>query len=186
MLVVNNDSDTGRAEIVWEKGTNRAAFYRGEVDKYGWVDIGSSFLPSELTTAFLLGQLEMIEEIQMKRKNIFNRYFSNLLPLQVQGNLRLPFVPDYAGSNGHLFFVVTNDLQERDRLIQYLVRKGIQAVFHYLPLHRSAFFTTKHDGRELMNAVRYAETLIRLPFYYDLSEDDLDKVCEAIQEFYGK
>lgn len=186
MLVVNDPLHISRSEIVWEKGTNRAAFYRGEVDKYGWVDVGSSFLPSELTAAFLMGQLEMIAEIQHKRKAIFNAYMQYLKPLADPATITLPSIPSYATQNGHLFYILAKDLEERDRLILFLKKKGVQAVFHYLPLHKSAFYTSKHDGRQLPNADRYADTLIRLPFYYDLSMEDVEYISLSIAEFFKR
>ncbi|NVO20910.1 MAG: dTDP-4-amino-4,6-dideoxygalactose transaminase [Bacteroidetes bacterium] len=184
LFVVNDSRFIGRSEIIWEKGTNRAAFYRGEVDKYGWVDIGSSFLPSDLTAAFLYGQIEMLGEIQRKRKEIHSRYLSRLSGLEQQAKLSLPTCPDYATQNGHLFYILTSGLDERDQLIRYLGKNGIQAVFHYLPLHSSSFYSNRHDGRELSNADRYARTLIRLPFFYDLTENEIDEVSDLIHQFY--
>jgi dTDP-4-amino-4,6-dideoxygalactose transaminase len=184
LLVVNDERFANRSEIIWEKGTNRAAFYRGEVDKYGWVDIGSSFLPSDLMAAFLYGQLEMIDDIQQKRKSIFTRYFSNLTPLQQAGKIQLPYSPAFSSQNGHLFYILTNNLTERDKLISHLNNHGIQSVFHYLPLHTSLFYANKHDGRPLPNAERFSQTLVRLPFFYDLVETEIDKVCDCISDFY--
>jgi len=185
MLIINDEQFVKRSEIIWEKGTNRAAFSRGEVDKYGWVDIGSSFLPSELAAAYLMGQLEMLEDIQQRRKKIFQSYLEKLRPLEDSGFIRLPVIPAYAEQNGHLFYILSRNLTERDQLISYLKSKGIQAVFHYLPLHSSAYYREKHDGRVLANANRFAETLIRLPFFYDLSEADIDKVCSTIHSFFN-
>ncbi len=184
MLVINDERFLTRSEIIWEKGTNRAAFNRGEVDRYGWVDIGSSFLPSDLTAAFLLGQLEMIEDIQQKRNAIFNGYFKKLSELQESGKAQLPNYPSYATRNGHLFYLIASNQQERDQLISSLNKQGIQSVFHYLPLHSSLYYTGKHDGRELPNAVRYASCLVRLPFFYDLTENETDAVCRALINFY--
>jgi len=184
MLAVNDEKLAGRSEIIWEKGTNRAAFYRGEVEKYGWVDIGSSFLPSDLTAAFLFGQLEMAEDIQKKRKEIFSRYADSLASLEKAGKIRLPYVPDYSSPNGHLFYILTHDLAERNRLIAHLGKKGIQAVFHYLPLHLSDYYSHLHDGRELKNAFRYSDALLRLPFFYDLTVEMQVEVCDAIYSFY--
>jgi dTDP-4-amino-4,6-dideoxygalactose transaminase len=186
MLVVNDLTLAPRAEIIWEKGTNRAAFYRGEVDKYGWVDVGSSFLPSDLAAAYLLGQLDMLDDIQQKRKHIFDSYMGLLQPLQQSGDLRLPVIPGYASHNGHLFYIVTNDPAQRDKLIKYLLQKGIQAVFHYLPLHQSPYFKDKYQGLPLPEAERYADCLLRLPFYYDLTEQDIETVTSAVFSFYKK
>ena len=185
MLVVNDEHFAGRSEIIWEKGTNRAAFYRREVEKYGWVDIGSSFLPSDLTAAFLYGQLEMAEDIQKKRKEIFNHYAANLSMLEKAGKVKLPGIPEYSSPNGHLFYILTHDLSERNLLIAHLGKQGIQAVFHYLPLHLSDYYSHHHDGRELKNAVRYSDTLLRLPFFYDLTGEMIQEVCESIASFYG-
>jgi len=185
MLVINDERFLDRSEIIWEKGTNRAAFNRGEVDKYGWVDIGSSFLPSELTAAFLSGQIEMLDEIQLRRKAIFNSYQSALAHLEASGKIRLPFCPAYASQNGHLFYILTRNLDTRDRLISFLARKGIQAVFHYLSLHSSSYYSPKHDGRQLPNSDHFSSNLIRLPFFYNLQDQDIEKICEAIGIFYA-
>ena len=184
MLVVNDTAIAPRAEIIWEKGTNRAAFYRGEVDKYGWVDVGSSFLPSDLAAAYLFGQLEMLDDIQKKRKQIFNSYFELLKPLQDSGDITLPVIPEYAMHNGHLFYIVTNDAIHREKLLAHLNEQGIQAVFHYLPLHLSPYFKDKYKGIPLPEAERYADNLLRLPFYYDLSEAEIEKVANSISEFF--
>ncbi|MBK7214387.1 MAG: dTDP-4-amino-4,6-dideoxygalactose transaminase [Bacteroidales bacterium] len=181
MLVINDESLAERAEIIWEKGTNRAAFSRGEVDKYGWVDIGSSFLPSELTAAFLMGQLEMIDDIQQKRLSIFNCYYQNLLPLDQKGLIRIPHPNELSSGNGHLFYLLAKNLAQRDQIIQGLKKSGIQAVFHYLPLHSSKFFSPLHDGRLLPNADRYSETLVRLPFFYDLRNSEIDEICSVVR-----
>lgn len=184
MLVINEKCALNRAEIIWEKGTNRAAFFRGEIDKYGWVDIGSSFLPSELTAAFLFGQLEQLEQIQQKRKFIWQYYYDKLKILEEKDIIRLPFIPEYATNNANMFYFLTKDNKTRDKLLKYLNKRGIQAVFHYLPLHQSQYYSEKHDGRDLPNAVRYSETIIRLPFYYELQEDQQEFVCKMIKDFY--
>jgi dTDP-4-amino-4,6-dideoxygalactose transaminase len=186
MLVVNDMNLAPRAEIIWEKGTNRAAFYRGEVDKYGWVDVGSSFLPSDLAAAYLFGQLDKLEDIQLRRKHIFDTYFTALQPLQQSGNIQLPVIPEYASHNGHLFYLVTHKPEQRDQLIKFLLSQGIQAVFHYLPLHQSPYFKDKYTGAPLPEAVRYAHCLLRLPFYYDLTDHDIEKISQAIFSFYKK
>lgn len=186
MLVLNDEQYFNRAEIIWEKGTNRAAFYRGEVDKYGWVDIGSSYLPSDLVAAFLFGQLEMLEEIQKKRVSVFQRYYSNLKPLAEKSLFSLPEIPGYATCNGHLFYLVTRSAAERDNLLSFLKQKGVQAVFHYLPLHMSSFFAAKHDGRALPNTIRFSESLIRLPLFYEITDQQVDYVCECIVQYFKK
>ncbi len=184
MLVVNDMNYAERAEIIWEKGTNRAAFYRGEVDKYGWVDIGSSFLPSDLAAAYLTGQLDRLDDIQQKRKHIFNRYMELLAPLQRSGDLQLPVIPEYASHNGHLFYLVTRKPAQRDQLILHLASHGIQAVFHYLPLHLSPYYSKKYDGLPLPESERYAACLLRLPFYYDLSDQQLEIVADCVSSYY--
>ncbi|MBL4715027.1 MAG: dTDP-4-amino-4,6-dideoxygalactose transaminase [Bacteroidia bacterium] len=186
MLVVNNEKYIDRAEIIWEKGTNRAAFFRGEVSKYNWIDIGSSFLPSEITAAFLWGQLENLDAIQLKRKELWERYYSLLVGLQDKEQLILPVIPDYATKNGHLFYIVCKDKSERDSLITHLKSNDVHALFHYLSLEQSPFYKDKHDGRKLPNAERYTDCLVRLPMYYDLSDSEVIRVVEFIMDFYNK
>lgn len=183
LLVVNDERFVRRAEIIWEKGTNRAEFFRGEVNKYGWVDMGSSFLPSEVNAAFLWAQLENIDDIQAKRKQLWNRYYERLKPLAEQGRFRLPDVPDYATNNAHMFYLVLPDLEERTSFIAALKANGVQAVFHYLSLHSSDYYAPRHDGRELPQCDRYADCLVRLPLYYDLSEEQVDSICDLISTY---
>jgi len=185
MLVVNDPQFAKRAEIIWEKGTNRSAFFRGEVDKYGWVDVGSSFLPSEIVAAFLWAQLENLENIQNKRKVIWNQYWEGLLPLQEKGWIQLPHIPEYATNNAQLFYVVCKNLQQRTGLLEHLKKENIYAVFHYLSLHKSPFYNNKHDGRELMNSDFYSDTLVRLPMYYELEKNDVDRIVKSIDAFFG-
>ena len=175
MLVINDERFIRRAEIIWEKGTNRAEFYRGEVNKYGWVDTGSSFLPSEIVAAFLWAQLEHLDEIQSERRRIWARY--NAAFEGVRGVTR-PYIPPYATNNAHMFYLLLPDLAKRTAFIDQMREAGILTVFHYLPLHSSAFYRAKHDGRALPNCDRYADTLVRLPLYYDLGADQ-DRVISA-------
>jgi dTDP-4-amino-4,6-dideoxygalactose transaminase len=185
MLVINDDRFLDRSEIIWEKGTNRAAFSRREVSKYNWVDIGSSFLPSELTAAFLLAQLENLDSIQRKRIEHWKYYCQKLEALQRFGKIKLPQFQDFATINGHIFYLTVNNLEVRDRLLAFLKFYGIQAIFHYLPLHNSPYF--KEAGQAipiLPNAERYGETLVRLPLYVELSEKQMDFVIEKISEFF--
>jgi dTDP-4-amino-4,6-dideoxygalactose transaminase len=184
MLVINDERFVKRAEIIWEKGTDRAAFSRGEVNKYGWKDIGSSFLPAEIIAALLYAQLERFDEIQSLRKKIWHYYYNNLKPLEEAGLISLPDVPEWATVNGNMFFMVTNDREERMRLLSFLKEKDIYAVFHYLPLHSSDFFSPKHDGRVLPNTDHFSDCIIRLPFYNEMKEDEMLFVVEAIQRFY--
>ena len=185
MLAINDPQFVGRAEIIREKGTNRSAFFRGEVDKYNWVDVGSSFLPSDIIAAFLYAQLEQLDVIQQKRKHIWEYYHNALLPLQKNGNFKMPFIPDYASNNAHMFYLVCNSIEERTALIQHLRNHNIYAVFHYLSLHKSEYYMDKHDGRELTWADHYTDCLLRLPFYYELSDADLLHVTTTIHSFFA-
>jgi dTDP-4-amino-4,6-dideoxygalactose transaminase len=184
MLVVNDEQFLKRSEIIWEKGTNRSAFFRGEVNKYEWVDVGSSFLPSEIIAAFLYAQLENLDDIQARRKSIWNAYYRELKELEDKKLLRLPFLPDYASNNAHIFYVICRSLDERTELIKYLKTKNVHSVFHYLPLHKSEFYKRKHDGRELKMTEFYSDHLLRLPFFYDLGEKEIRHVTDSIKEFY--
>jgi dTDP-4-amino-4,6-dideoxygalactose transaminase len=182
MLVINDEQFANRAEIIREKGTNRSAFFRGEVDKYGWVDVGSSFLPSDIIAAFLYAQLENLEEIQRQRKAIWNAYYRRLLPLQEQGKIVLP---GHDVNNAHMFYIVCKDLEERQALIAKLKDDQVLAVFHYLSLHKSPFYHDKHDGRPLPNSDHFSDSLLRLPLYYELSEADIDRITAIIHRFYS-
>jgi dTDP-4-amino-4,6-dideoxygalactose transaminase len=185
MLVINNPQHTQRAEIIREKGTNRSSFFRGEVDKYSWVDIGSSFLPSDIIAAFLWAQLEHLEDIQARRKAIWNRYYAAFGALSDQG-IGLPAIPAYATNNGHLFSLVTRSLEERSALIDHLKQLQILPVFHYLSLHTSPFFAAQHDGRELPWADHYTDRLVRLPLYYELTPDLQQRVVDGVCGFYSR
>lgn len=184
LLVVNDERFIRRAEIIWEKGTNRAEFFRGVVNKYGWVDMGSSFLPAEINAAFLWAQLENLDEIQSKRKLLWDRYYELLKPLADKGYFALPDIPDYASNNAHMFYLVFPSLETRTVLIKHLKENDILAVFHYLSLHSSAYYKDKHDGRVLRECDRYADTLVRLPMYYDLSIEEVEKICNLINLYY--
>jgi len=181
MLAINDERFIHRAEIVWEKGTNRAEFFRGEVNKYGWVDTGSSFLPSEIVAAFLWAQIENLDDIQVKRKQIWNVYFERLKPLADKGYFSLPEIPDYATNNAHMFYLVCNSLEERTNLIAHLKKNDILAVFHYLSLHKSEFYKDKHDDRDLPNCDRFADCLVRLPMFYELMQKDIEYICNTIK-----
>jgi dTDP-4-amino-4,6-dideoxygalactose transaminase len=185
LLVINDEKFIHRAEIIWEKGTNRAEFFRGEVNKYGWVDLGSSFLPSEVNAAFLWAQLESIDEIQAKRKQLWNRYYERLAPLADKGFFTLPHIPEYASLNAHMFYLVLPDLASRTALIATMKANGILAVFHYLSLHSSEYYKDKHDGRALVQCDRYADCLVRLPLYYDLTIEEVDMICDYINTHYN-
>lgn len=185
LLVINDEQFIHRAEIIWEKGTNRAEFFRGEVNKYGWVDMGSSFLPSEVNAAFLWAQLESVDEIQAKRKLLWNRYKERLEPLASKGCFTLPHIPEYASLNAHMFYLVLPDLASRTALIATMKANGILAVFHYLSLHSSDYYQDKHDGRALEQCDRYADCLVRLPLYYDLTIEEVDMICDYINAHYN-
>jgi len=184
LIAINDSSMQRRAEIIREKGTNRSAFFRGEVDKYGWVDVGSSFLPSEITSAFLLAQLESVDRIQAQRRLLWDAYYDRLKPLEKRGVLKLPLIPSYATNNAHMFYILCDSLEDRTKLIQYLKEQGIMSVFHYQPLHRSPYYSNRHDGRPLPNADRYADTLLRLPMYHDLKSEEVDYICERLSTFF--
>ena len=182
MLGINDERFIRRAEIIWEKGTNRAEFFRGEVNKYGWCDIGSSFLPSEVVAAFLWAQLEALDDVQIKRKQLWNKYYELLKPMGERNRFSLPDIPEYATNNAHMFYLVCHSLTERTEIIKRLKENDILAVFHYLSLHSSEFYKDKHDGRPLPECDRYADCLVRLPMYYDLNESDVSMICELLKE----
>ena len=182
MLVINDERFTKRAEIIWEKGTNRAEFFRGEVNKYSWVDIGSSFLPSDIVAAFLYAQLEHLDDIQNKRKSIWQQYYSRLKPLADEGIIKIPHIPDYATNNAHMFYIVLNSLDQRNDLIRKLKEKDIHSVFHYLSLHKSPYYLDKYDGEELVMSDNYTDCLLRLPFYYELDVEDINLICDIIKQ----
>jgi dTDP-4-amino-4,6-dideoxygalactose transaminase len=169
LLAINDDKFIDRAEIIWEKGTNRSSFFRGEVDKYGWVDIGSSFLPSEIIAAFLWAQLENLEKIQNQRKEIWGNYFKRLIDWAQKNEIELPLTPDYATNNAHMFYLVCKNLEQRTKLLTHLKQNEILAVFHYISLHTSPFYLSKHQGGELPETDRFTDTLVRLPLFYELT-----------------
>lgn len=185
LLVINDERFIRRSEILWEKGTNRAEFFRGAVNKYGWVDMGSSFLPAEINAAFLWAQLENLDEIQGKRKAIWDRYNTSLQSLATKGLFRLPQIPDYATNNGHMFYVVCRNLEERSGLIEYLKEHDVTAPFHYLSLHKSEFYTNHSSNiPELPVCDMYADCLVRMPMYYELDLDQVDMIVSLIEEYY--
>lgn len=181
LLAINDERFIRRAEIIWEKGTNRAEYFRGEVNKYGWVDTGSSFLPSEVVAAFLWAQLEHLDQIQNKRKALWQRYYDNLSNTP-DAKYTLPVIPNFATNNAHMFYLVCRNLEERTALIKKLKDNEILAVFHYLSLHSSPYYKDKHDGRDLPNCDRFADCLVRLPMFYELEMEDVDRICKVITE----
>ena len=188
MLCINDERFIRRAEIIWEKGTNRAEFFRGEVNKYGWVDTGSSFLPSEVIAAFLWAQLENLDDIQSRRKHLWELYYTSLLPIvnRQSPNLALPNLPEYATNSAHMFYLVCDSLEQRTALIKHLKDNGVLAVFHYLSLHSSPYYSDKHDGRALLECDRYADCLVRLPMYYDLKDEEVVEICKLIKRYMEK
>ena len=187
LLTINDERFVRRSEILWEKGTNRAEFFRGAVNKYGWVDMGSSFLPSEINAAFLWAQLENLEEIQNKRRKIWALYYQGLKGLAAEGKFRLPQIPDYATNNGHMFYLVCRNLEERTGLIDYLKKHEIVAPFHYLSLHKSDYYTQhyKEFVKELPVCDMYADCLVRLPLFYELNEEQINQIMTLINEYYA-
>jgi len=184
LLVINDERFIKRAEIIREKGTNRAAFFRGEVDKYSWVDIGSSFLPSEILSAFLYAQLEDIDAIQAKRLVLWNQYHDGLLGLQLSGKIKLPCLPVYATNNAHIFYFVCRDVQTRTDYINYMKANGVQTSFHFISLHNSAYYKNNHDGRSLPWVETYQDCLVRLPLFYDLQLNEINKVIELTKQYF--
>ncbi len=185
MLAINDERFIHRAEIIWEKGTNRAEFFRGEINKYGWVDIGSSFLPSEVISAFLWAQIENLEDIQTKRIQLWNAYNDGLKAAKLS-NIELPKIPGFATNNGHMFYISLKNITEREKLISKLKENGYHAVFHYISLHSSSYYNDKHDGRTLTNADNFTERLLRLPMFYELTFDDINAIVETIQQFHDE
>ena len=182
--LINDDRFAKRAEIIWEKGTNRAEFFRGEVNKYGWVDIGSSFLPSEIIAAYLWAQLENIKDIQAKRIEIFNTYKTGLQKWADSNNISLPVTPGFATDNGHMFYLVCRDIEQRTRLIAHLKESGIHAVFHYQSLHKSEFYKRHTGNVQLPYAEHYTDCLVRLPFFYELTDAQQAYILEKLTAFH--
>ncbi len=185
-ILIRDEAAVERAEIIREKGTDRSKFLRGQVDKYTWVDCGSSYLPSELNAAYLYAQLENADLINDARLSDWNRYYRNLSPLAEKGRISLPFIPDHCRHNAHMFYIKTADIEERTKLTAYLKENGIGAAFHYIPLHSSP--AGRKFGRfsgEDVYTTKESERLLRLPMYYGLSEQEVDTVCEAVESFYS-
>lgn len=184
MLGINDERFIKRAEMIWEKGTNRAEFFRGEVNKYGWVDIGSSFLPSEYTAAFLYAQIQQLDVIQKRRREIWETYYEGLKNI---AGISLPDIPPYATNNAHMFYIICESLEIRSGLIAWLKQNGVQASFHYLSLHKSDFIN-KAGGEEvdLPMADYYTDRLVRLPFYFELSQQEINSVIKLVHAYFSK
>lgn len=185
MLIVNDPQLVKRAEIIWEKGTNRAEFFRGEVNKYGWVDTGSSFLPADTIAAFLYAQLIDIKAIQEKRIQLWNNYHKLFENWNSQ-RIKMPFIPDFATNNGHMFYILLESFELRQKLIQHLKENNVLAVFHYLPLHKSNYYTDKHDGRKLPQADFFADNLLRLPLFFELTFEQQNVIFSLIKDFVSR
>lgn len=204
LLTINDERFIRRSEIIWEKGTNRSEFFRGEVNKYGWIDTGSSFLPSELISAFLWAQIENIDTIQARRKAIWEQYYAGLKPIADKGLITLPDIPAYATNNAHMFYIVCRSLEERSAFIAHMKQNGIQAVFHYLSLHRSGFYLTHPDSRpdncqeiervgdeeqvvglHLPNCDHFADCLVRLPLFYELTDEEVSRILDSCHNFFN-
>lgn len=204
LLTINDERFIRRSEIIWEKGTNRSEFFRGEVNKYGWIDTGSSFLPSELISAFLWAQIENIDTIQARRKAIWEQYYAGLKPIADKGLITLPDIPTYATNNAHMFYIVCRSLEERSAFIAHMKQNGIQAVFHYLSLHRSGFYLSHPASRpdncqeiervgdeeqvvglHLPNCDHFADCLVRLPLFFELTDEEVSRILDSCHSFFN-
>ena len=188
LLAINDSRFIKRAEIIWEKGTNRTSFFKGEVNKYGWKDIGSSFLPSEIVAAFLYAQLLNLDDIQNRRKYLWQKYYDFLHPISGNVGIKLPFIPDFSTNNAHMFYLVCNSIEQRSTFISHLKKNGIHAVFHYQSLHKSDYYKHKYKdvNLELPYSDLYSDRLVRLPLYYELSDDELNFIIKVIIDFIKK
>ena len=186
-LVVNDERFIRRAEVIWEKGTDRAKFFRGEIDKYGWIDIGSSFLPSELISAFLYAQLEEIDKIQGIRKQLWNYYYTEFNDKILKGlPIKLPYIPDYSSNNARMFYIQCSDIDTRTELMDFLKQHKIQSAFHYSSLHNSKYYRDKYTGPELQNSDRFSDTILRLPLHCHLTREDINHILQTIVRFYER
>ncbi len=184
-LLIQDEKNVEEAEIIREKGTNRSKYYRGQIDKYTWINYGSSYLPSDMNAAYLYAQLEMAEEINDARLAIWNRYYDTLKPLAEEGKIELPVVPEGCVHNGHMFYCKAKDIEERTALIDYLKARGVHSVFHYVPLHTApAGLKFGRFHGEDRYTTRESERLLRLPMYYGLMLEQVDYICEKVKEFY--
>lgn len=183
LLTINDEQFARRAEIIWEKGTNRAEFFRGEINKYGWVDTGSSFLPSEIIAAYLWAQLENIDDIQKRRISIWNKYNDGLQEWAIRRNIKTPLIPKYASNNAHMYYLICESENQRSKFIEYLKAGGIHAVFHYQSLHKSSFYLKHNESYELVYTDNFSERLVRLPLFYELSDLDTEKIIQLIKSF---
>lgn len=185
-LLIRDEANIEDAEIIREKGTNRAKFFRGQIDKYTWVEKGSSYLPSDMNAAYLYAQLELADEITKDRMNSWNSYYEMLTPLKDKGRIELPFVPEYCTHNAHMFYIKCADLQERSKLISFLKENEIMSVFHYIPLHTApAGHKYAYFAGEDKYTTKESERLLRLPLYYGLKPEQVEYICGKVSEFYA-
>ncbi|WP_419767380.1 dTDP-4-amino-4,6-dideoxygalactose transaminase [Arcobacter sp.] len=187
LLIINDEKFIQRAEIIREKGTNRSLFFRGMVDKYSWVDIGSSYLMNDISAAYLWGNLECSEKINQDRVRSWNNYYDGLKQLEIKSLIELPIIPNNCTQNAHMFYIKVRNLGERTTLLSYLNQNGINAVFHYVPLHiaPSGMKFGRFDGKDEFTTI-LSERLIRLPMYYGLKSDEINKICGVVNEFFTK
>lgn len=185
-ILVNDETLVERASVVWDMGTNKAAFRSGKVSSYGWVDIGSSFYPSELNAAFLYGQLTQLEAVTEYRMVLWKQYYDGLAELSSHGHFDLPQLADGTSHNAHTFYLITKSEVERQELIMALSSKGISSVFHFQSLHKSSYFKEKHDGRELINANKFSNCLVRLPLYHALTTKEQQYIVDQVRNFFYK
>jgi len=184
-ILLNDSALIQRAEIIREKGTNRSQFFRGQVDKYTWVDIGSSFLPSDILAAFLYAQMENAEQIIAKRNLIFDLYMEGLRPLANEGHIQLPLIMEDSRCNGHLFYILTKSLKERTALNEFLAKREITAIFHYVPLHSSpAGLRYGRTSGSLQVTKQVSDCLLRLPLYYEMTQENVERVVSSVEHFY--
>ena len=187
LLIINNEEFSEEAEIIREKGTNRSKFIRGQVDKYTWVNKGSSYLPSELNAMFLYAQLEIVNEINSKRLSLWNRYYEKLKQLESKGKLNLPYIPMDCNHNAHMFYIKLKNIEQRDLMISYLKTKEISSVFHYIPLHSSPYGKniSSFSKKDLFTTTE-SEKLLRLPMFFDLSIEEVSYITECIGNFFNE
>jgi dTDP-4-amino-4,6-dideoxygalactose transaminase len=183
MLIINDEKFIQRAEVIWEKGTNRSSYLRGEINKYSWIDIGSSFLPSEIISAFLWAQLEELGKIQTKRKYIWNYYHSKLSGWTIKNGIQLGDIPKNATNNAHIFYLICPNIEFRDCFISHLKENNIQAVSHYISLHKSEYFINFNAVGNLVNSDKFTDCMVRLPLFYDLTENELNRIIEVVTQF---
>ncbi|MES2278840.1 MAG: dTDP-4-amino-4,6-dideoxygalactose transaminase [Bacteroidota bacterium] len=184
LLIINDKQFVKRAEVLREKGTNRSSFIRGEINRYQWVDTGSSYAPSDILAAYLLAQLESIDTIQQRRLNIWQQYYQAFINLQHQKLVTLPFIPNGVIHNAHTFYFVLPSLNIRQKFITFMSQNGVQVQFHYIPLHDSPFYKKHHDNRKLPMANKYKNCLVRLPLFYDMTEDEVKTVIRLSLQFF--